>query len=79
MAAQTAASFEKDRRDRRTQKGPSPVERHDGHSQNSPDADLQRLSEAVVAQWESLHARIEQCEAGDRDHIRELQARSAAI
>lgn len=41
--------------------------------QNSPDADLQRLAETSVARWETLHARIEQCEAGDRDHIRELQ------
>ena len=41
--------------------------------QNTPDVELQRLAGAVVAHWESLHARIEKCEAGDRDHIRELQ------
>jgi len=42
--------------------------------QNASDADLQRLAESVVARWETLHARIERCEAGDRGHVRELQA-----
>ena len=69
--------FEKDRRDlvelgKQFQSAARTL--HLAIVQNSPDVELQRLAEAVVAQWESLHARIEQCEAGDRDHIRELQA-----
>ena len=68
--------FEKDRRDlvelgKQFQSAARTL--HLATLQNTPDAELQRLAETVIAQWESLHARIEQCEAGDRDHVRELQ------
>jgi hypothetical protein len=42
--------------------------------QNAPDETLRQLATAVTVKWEALHTRIEECEAGDRDHIQEIQA-----
>lgn len=71
-------TFEKDRRDlvelgRRLQSEARVL--HLAALQNTPGGKLQELAETVVVRWEELHTRIQQCEATNRDHIRELQSR----
>ena len=52
---------------------------HRAALQGASDQDLLRIAASVYAHWKTLHTRIEQCKAGDRDHIRDLQVKITRI